>query len=71
MCYGQQRSALKANEPSQLSVLNIRYSGLRRSYLSGSALSSIYRNSRVKPVQPRDQWDAQSILSSQAFEVSR
>jgi hypothetical protein len=71
MCYGHQRSALKANESSQDSVLNIRYSESSQVCLSRSITGSICQFSHAKPAKPTDSWPARSILSSQLFEVCR
>jgi len=71
MCCGQKRSTLKANEPSQNSVLNLRYSGQPQVYVRGSVTGNLYRFSPVQPVQPVDPRDAQILLACRLFRLSQ
>jgi hypothetical protein len=71
MCCGQKRSALKANGTAQNSVLNLRYSGQPQVYVRGAVTGNVYPFSPVQPVQPVDPRDAQFLLASRLFRLSR
>jgi hypothetical protein len=62
---------LKANLPSQDSVLNVRYSEPTQVHLNRAITGSLCQFSHARPAQPTDSWPAQSIRSSQFFEVCR
>jgi hypothetical protein len=71
MCCGQKRSELKTNGSPQNAALNLRYSGQPPLYLRGSVTGNFYRFSPVQPVQPVDRRDAESLLASRLFRLSR
>jgi hypothetical protein len=71
MYWGQKRSAVKAGGTVQSSALNLRYSGQLPMHVRGSATGSLYEFSREQPVQAVDPRDAQFLLASRLFRLSR
>ncbi len=71
MCCGQKRNAMKAKADSPSSVLNLHYSGQSLLHVRGAATGSVYQFSPVQPVQPVHPRDAQLLLSSRLFRLSR
>ncbi len=71
MCCGQMRSAMKAGADSPSSTLNLRYSGQASLHVLGTATGRLYQFSPVQPVQAVDPRDAQALLASRNFRLSR
>ena len=71
MCCGQKRSAIKVNAGSPNSALNLLYSGQIPMRVRGTATGSVYQFSPVQPVQAVDPRDAQVLLASRLFRLSR
>ena len=62
---------MNANVGAPNSSLNLRYSGLAPMNVRGAATGKLYQFSPVRPVQVIDLRDAQVLLSSPNFRLSR